>query len=123
MAIGVLCAFFVLLVGWIVRDLHLSRSERLAKSYCIGNLIRLRLAKNDAVGQLGLTNGNSISVEQLLQCGASQVELSGTCPAGGMYILMPVGVNPRCTYTNSRTRVVWKHWYFAFQNETNVHEW
>ncbi len=122
-AIFLIAVPVVVFLAWITIDFQRMKSSKRAKSYCIGNLVGLRLLKNTVGEELGLTNGSQISVDLLIQRGTDLRQAMPSCPNGGKYSLMPLGTNPRCDYSNVCSRIVWQGWRFEYREVRTIHEW
>jgi hypothetical protein len=74
-------------------------------SWCYGNLRRIDAAKEQFVRQNNLTNGATISSEEI----SPYIEGafgSLRCYEHGHYIIGPVGTEPRCSYHGSLAEIV-----------------
>ena len=92
------CIGVLVVVSTVVAGLKILLEYRAfaQRTFCVGNQVRLRLAKTIVAQDLGLKDGDIISLA------AVQKEWAETkaCPNGGSYILGPVGAWPKCTYAN-----------------------
>jgi hypothetical protein len=79
----------------LLRD-YLSRKRAFAqRTACVGSLIRIRLTKEFYAQEHSLTNGATISENDVWRENG-HVE---RCFSGGRYSINPVGVYPSCSYT------------------------
>ena len=70
------------------------------RTSCVGNLVRINLAKSVCREYLGLADGDLVpdkALDQYLSGPVAQYR----CPNGGPYLVGKVGEYPRCTYTNA----------------------
>lgn len=110
---AVIVASSALLLAYLILSQRAAFHRRTA---CVGNLVRIDLAK-EAVGEvLKLTNGSIVMLSDLQQIARQPREV---CPNGGVYLINPVGTDPECTYTNvcytwrlnrEAKRVERRHW-------------
>lgn len=99
----------LLIGGWLQHRLEQRAfAERTA---CVGNLVRIRLAKIAYQEEKGLPDGARIPADALaihLFRPLEQIR----CPNGGTYRIGVAGVTPECSHTNvCHTRTFdWKTW-------------
>lgn len=98
---------------------HNQRKRFAQRTHCVGNLVHLKLAKQQCKVELKLTDGDSIPFVELEQR-LSKPFKAHTCPNGGTYIVGVVGVSPQCTYTNvshtyafDHLRPIHRRWYHS----------
>lgn len=69
------------------------------RTYCVGNLVNLKMAKTFGEQDLKLKEGDVVP-EAELNKNLSKPLNQYRCPKGGSYIVGAIGVTPECTYTN-----------------------
>ena len=99
----------IILVGGILGGIEFYRRLRFAqRTSCVGNLVRLNLAKLVYTEEHGLTNGSMIPPQVIFTNIALRPPL---CRMGGTYSVNAVGTTPTCSYTGTIRwkAMTWKH--------------
>lgn len=92
------CVFLVLLIFvlWLQQEMAFNK-----RTSCVGNLVRINLAKIVAAQELGLENGAVIPPVEMAKHSQGLTSVWSVCPKGGTYVVNVVGTDPICTYTNA----------------------
>ncbi len=96
-------AVSVVLLALGVLKLQKQHKEFLRRTQCVGNLVRIRLAKEMCAAELQLTDGMPIpesTLANFLRRAFPPDATGNVCPDGGCYSINPVGIEPECSYTN-----------------------
>lgn len=98
----------IILVGGILGGIEFYRRLRFAqRTACVGNLVRLDLAKIFYAEEHGLTNGSMIAPQAVL----TNLGPTPRCRMGGNYSLNAVGTASTCSYTGTIrwNEMTWRH--------------
>jgi len=65
---------------------------------CQENLTKIDGAKEVYAMELNLSNGSVIDLTALVGAGNGYLKRAPECPAGGEYLVEPIGTDPSCSY-------------------------
>jgi hypothetical protein len=105
----VLCLAVFAVGAFVISDYHARKRGFAERTACVGNLVRIRLAKEIYADEHGLTNGTLVPEAYILR----EAGIARHCPSGGRYIVHHAGERPTCSHTGV---IQWngRHWRHAY---------
>ncbi|HMO64396.1 MAG TPA: hypothetical protein PKE47_04085 [Verrucomicrobiota bacterium] len=86
----VLCPAALAVEVFAISDHRVRKRGFAERTACVGNLVRIRLAKESCANEHGSTNGASIPEDSILR----EAGIAHHCPSGGRYLVHRPGEGP-----------------------------